>query len=257
MTTLQEKLENILRMINEGKEREERDQELRDLIDQFHDINKKIEGVLIPGKFYNDIDTGEKEYQEQFKPALNTYLGLQSEIVKEWGEQPDKIDLLDPKELKDGLQELSTKLTKLEDSLRERLSSTYTKIAEEKKTAETISQILSDIKIDLAIFTNAQAYFQKYGRDPATLASYLDIPGTRSKKIDEWKLHLYAVQKQHEQMDFRKGANLSEEASAFLETLIRSKRVRFTELPPTVVTEINTAFPELSQKLVVRVFQND
>jgi hypothetical protein len=257
MTTLQEKLENILKMINEGKEREERDQELRDLIDQFHDINKKIESVLIPGKFYNDIDTSEKEYQEQFKPALNTYLGLQIEIVKEWGEQPDKIDLLDPKELKDGLQELSTELTKLEDSLREHLISTYTKIADEKRTAETISQILPDIKIDLTTFTNAQAYFQKFGRDPTTLASYLNIPGMRSKKIDDWKHHLKAVQKQHEQMDFRKDANLSEEASAFLETLIRSKRVRFTELPPSVVTEINDTFPELSKKLIIRVFQND
>jgi hypothetical protein len=257
MTTLQEKLENILKMINEGKEREVRDLELRDLINQFHDINKKIENVLIPGKFYAEIDTGEKDYQDRFKPALNTYLGVRSEIVKEWGEEPDKIDLLDPKELKDGLQELSTELTKLEESLREHLSSTYTKINDEKKTAETISQILPDIKIDLAIFTNAQAYFQKYGRDPATLASYLNIPGTQSKKIDEWKLQLKAVQTQHEKMDFRKGANLSEEASVFLETLIRSKRVRFSELPPAVVTEINTTFPELSQKLVVRVFQND
>jgi hypothetical protein len=257
MTTLQKKLDKISDMIDQRAEREKRDEELRHLLDQLLDINKKIKGVLLPGKFYIDLGTGEMEFQERFKPALNTYLGLQSEIVKEWGEKPNKIDLLDPKELKEGLQEFSTEISKLEDSLREHLRNTSDSVANEKKTAQTIAQILPDIKIDLDVFVNAQAYFQRFGQNPTVLASYLNASGKRSEKISTWKNHLKAVHDQHDQMDFKKSTNLSDETATFLDTLIKSKRVWFKDLSPSVLTEINTTFPELSQKLVVKVFQND
>jgi hypothetical protein len=257
MTRLQEKLEKISDMIDQRVEREQRDEDLRKLSDQLLEINKKIKGVLIPGKFYFDLDTGEKDFQERFKPVLTTYLGIQSEIVKEWGEKPDKIDLLDPTELKEGLIELSSELVKLEDSLRNHLTKINDMITDEKKTAQTISQILPDIKIDLEVFSNAQTYFQRFGQSPATLASYLIVSGKRSDKISTWKNHIQSVSDQHDQMDFKKSAALSDEASTFLDTLIKSKRVRFKDLSPSIVTEINNSFPELSQKLIIKVFQND
>jgi hypothetical protein len=257
MISLQKKLENVSDIIDQRAEREQKDEELRNLSDQLLEINKKINGVLIPGKFYSDLDTGEKDFDERFKPALNMYFNIQNEIVKEWGEKPDKIDLLDPKELKEGLDELATEITRLEDSLREHLKTTYDSVADEKRTAQAVAQILPDIKIDLDVFTNAQAYFQKFGQNPAALAGYLKISGKRSEKISTWKSHLIAVRTQHDQLDFKKSANLSNEAAVFLDTLIKTKRVWFKDLPPSVVTEINTTFPELSQKLTIRVFQND
>jgi len=248
-------IEEIMSEIDEKIEREKKTRELSKLVNKFVLANEKLNDIILACQFVLEISKNNK-LRSTFEKLKDDYENLRSSLIDLWGENPDKVEILEPLELYEPLDKIIATCNLLETEIQEILRQMRKEVKNAQELANSLS-IIPDVNIDLQIFEKTNAFLLEVGLNTADIADFIE----RSKKvciekIKKWNSLLKKLKKEEKKLDFRsiKGKKISNETLAFLQKFIDNRgEVDFKDLNGKIVDELKMEFPQLCKKLKVSI----
>jgi len=254
---VQATIARISSKISDRSTREKISRDLKQLDETFLEINKKLNTLLPDARFLMSVSEKDSSFKESFEVVLDAYQSMRKVLILSWGEDLKDIDIIDTGDLQEGLSELSEKLENLDICRREFLRSLMEELKGDKKRALTLHSLIPEISLDVKVFDEALEFFEKNASTPDKLHIYVMGKENTKAKIAVWKQHLTLVNNEHKRLDLKNIAGITLPTQEFLEKIVKTNRFWFKDLSAEILEDINGKFPELSKKLLIKVFQND
>jgi len=253
MATFLQRVKSITSVIDERIERERKANELKKLCEKFVLVNEELTNIIWACRFVLGISE-DSELQSLFNITRDRYESLRESLISLWGENPDKIDILEPTELYEPLDEIMRMCQQSEIKMNEILRQNMEKIKATHVLAESLS-IIPDIRIDFQIFMEAKSFLSKAGSSAASVAEHVERDKKLcEKKIKEWHSLSAKLSKEQAKLDLQnvKGKKLTSETLSFLTQFVKNNgEADFESINGEVVDELKSKFPELCKKLRV------
>jgi hypothetical protein len=255
MVDLLQRIGELISVIDERVERERKTKELGTLADKFVSVNEKLNDLAWACRFAIGISENDDLFS-LFEEMKNKYKTFRKHLVGLWGEQPDKIDILEPTEFYEPLEDLLKHCRNLELQVQKVLRTTLESVESVYNLANTLS-IIPDIEIDSHVFENAANFLREVGSDARDIAEFVKKDEkVCSQKIKEWKSIKLILKKEQEKLNLRTvhGKKLSDKTREFLSRFVEDNcEIDFEFVDSDIVNELKEKLPGLCKKLRVRI----
>jgi tetratricopeptide (TPR) repeat protein len=253
MIDLLQRIDKINSILDEIAEREQKANEFRKLTQKFASLNEKLVDLAWACPFV--IEISEKEdLSFPFKEMKEKYEDFRKDIVKWWGDPPDKIDILEPSAYYERIDELLESCEKLESEVQEALNVTKNSIDSKYELAKTLSKI-PDMEIDFRIFEKAIDFLLQIGKNAHSIAQFVKWnKKIFSKKLEEWKSIISQIKKEQEKLSLKKvhDKTISDKTGEFIKKFMENDcEIDFDFLDSEIVNELKEKLPGLCRKLKV------
>lgn len=244
------RINHLLTILGDREQREKKAEEIRKLSGDFDFLSKRMNRIIPNSKFILDL-TKDEQLQYQYNQVKGEFQRLRAELIKIWGQNGEQIDVLEPREFSEVLDELEKLLNKLETSTPDVLNAKLREIEEEKRLAESFL-LIPDIDVNMKPFVDAYNFLKNLRE--------MDYSEFIRQSSALTRLHVWQeIQKQRDielpKMDFDNidGVEISQKVREFIKEFLKNKEVSFNYLDSSVLEEIKTKFPGLSSKLLVKL----
>jgi hypothetical protein len=255
MVDLLQRIDELISVIDERMERERKTKELETLADKFVSVNEKLNDLSWACKFAMEISENDDLFS-LFEGMKKKYKTFRKHLVDLWGEHPDKIDILEPEEFYEPIEDLLKYCRNLELQVQKVLRTKSEWVESVYNLANTLS-IIPDIEIDSHVFENAVNFLREVGSDAHDIAEFVKRDEkVCSQKIKEWKSIKSMLKKEQEKLNLNAvhGKRLSNKTREFLGRFINDNcEIDFEFLDGDIVDELKEKLPGLCKKLRVRI----
>lgn len=255
MPKILQRIESLVTGIDEKIERERKAHDLKKLIFDFSQLNKEMTRVAWANLFVMGL-TGTPKLKSLFDNAKRNYENFEKKLVGLWGENPGKIDILEPSEFFESINALFKAFRELEAEILSVYKS-KTSDAHKKCTLAKNFSIIPDMDIDLEVFERARNFLVNAGPTVWNIADFVNRNKEKLKeRVQVWTSITKKIAVEEKKFDFQniQGKKLSTETQNVLTEFVKnSGEAKFEDFSGIVVDELNSNFPELSKILRVSI----
>jgi len=255
MPKILQRIESLVTGIDEKIERERKAHDLKNLIFDFSRLNKEMTRIVWANLFVMGL-TGTPKLKSLFENAKRNYENLEKKLVDLWGENPGKIDVLEPSEFFESINALFKAFNELEAEILSVYNSKKNDAHKKCALAKNFS-IIPDMDINLEVFEKARNFLENAGPTVWNISDFVDRNKEKLReKIQMWTSITKKIAVEEKKFDFQniQGKKLSTETQNILAEFVKnSGEAKFKDFSGVVVDELNANFPELSKILRVSI----